>query len=89
MSRIADLTRTVTVTWEDEKAERSCDVVVEYEYDGADHFEITGIDLVDGSYEDPYGISIDAFEALICDAVVERAAEDYGDWLSGQDGSED
>jgi hypothetical protein len=90
MFRAATLHRTVSVTWETKLAELTCDVAVTYEYDGANHFEVLEADIVGNPDGDaPYGITEDAFDALVDAAVIERCAEDYGDWLSGQDGQED
>ena len=89
MSRIATLERTVTVIWEDAKAERQCDVRVVYEYDGDRHFDVLEQDIVDAEdgIDVPYGLTEGTFNALVDSAAFEYAHEDYHDWLSGQDGS--
>lgn len=85
----ATLERTVTVTWEDAKAERQCDVKTIYEYDGDRHFAVLWQEILDAEeyIEVPYGLTEDTFNALVDSAVFEYANEDYHDWLSGQDGS--
>lgn len=86
MSRLATLERTVTVVWEDAKAERQCDVRVIYEYDGDKDFAVIAQDILDADGEEvPYGLTEDVFNALVDAAAIEYAAEDYGNWLSGQD----
>lgn len=80
------LTTTVTVQWEcsvRHGVERQCDVVVEYTFDGVDDLDVLSADIVGGG--EPYGIADHLFDALVDDAVAERAAEAYGDWLSGQE----
>lgn len=82
------LERTVTVIWEDAKAERQCDVRVVYEYDGDRNFAVLEQYIVSDEDSDaPYGLTEDTFNALVDSAVFEYANEDYHDWLSGQDGS--
>lgn len=83
------LERTVTVVWEDAKAERQCDVKTIYEYDGDRHFAVLWQEILDAEeyIEVPYGLTEDTFNALVDSAVFEYANEDYHDWLSGQDGS--
>lgn len=85
----ATLERTVTVTWEDAKAERQCDVKTIYEYDGDRHFAVLWQEILDAEeyIEVPYGLTEDTFNALVDSAVFEYANDDYHDWLSGQDGS--
>ena len=87
MSRTATLERTITVIWEDAKAERQCDVRVVYEYDGDRDFAVLEQDIVDAEegIDVPYGLTRDTFNALVDDAVFPYANEDYQDWLSGQD----
>jgi len=80
----------VTVQWECNKqrgVERQCDVAVEFAFDGVDDFEMQAADIIGGG--EPYGISAECFDALVDAATIEVAAEVYGDWLSGQDGSDD
>ena len=85
------LTTTVTVQWECNKrpgVERQCDVVVEYTFDGVDDVDVLAADIVrtdvfDGD-DAPYGISEQDFDALVDEAVAERAHDAYADWLSGQ-----
>lgn len=84
MSRLATLERTVTIIWEDAKAERQCDVRVVYQYDGDKDFAVMEQDILDGN-EVPYGLTENVFDALVDSATLEYAAEDYGNWLSGQD----
>tara|TARA_R110000822_G_scaffold3973_12_gene17096 strand:- start:1622 stop:1888 length:267 start_codon:yes stop_codon:yes gene_type:complete len=87
MFRTPTLTSLITVQWECHLGvERTADVVAEYTFDGVDDLEVLGADIVGGG--EPYGIRPDIFDALVDAAVAERAAEAYGDWLSGQDGSE-
>jgi hypothetical protein len=84
------LQTTVTVQWECNKrhgVERQCDVAVEFAFDGVDDFEVLGADIVGGG--EPYGIADHVFDLLVDEATIEVAAEVYGDWLSGQDGSDD
>jgi len=87
MSRTATLERTVTIIWEDTKAERQCDVRVVYEYDGDRNFAVLEQDIVgaEEGVDVPYGLTEDTFNALLDSAVFEYANEDYQDWLSGQD----
>jgi hypothetical protein len=62
---------------------------VTYEYNGADHFDVLDAEILNNPDGDvPYGIREDIFDAMVDAAVIERCAEDYGDWLSGQDGQE-
>ena len=85
----ATLERTVTVTWEDAKAERQCDVKTIYEYDGDRHFAVLWQEILDTEeyVEVPYGLTEDTFNALVDSAVFEYANDDYQDWLSGQPGA--
>lgn len=84
--RAATLERTVTVTWEDAKAERQCDVRVVYQFDGDRDFAVMEQYIVsDESSDAPYGLTEDVFDAMVDSAVFEYAHEDYNDWLSGQD----
>jgi hypothetical protein len=85
MSRSATLYRTVTIVWEDAKSERECDVRVVYEYNGDRDFAVLEQEIVDGDGETPYGLTEDVFNEMVDQAVFLYAAEDYGDWLSGQD----
>lgn len=79
------LERTVTIVWEDAKAERQCDVRVVYEYDGDRYFAVLEQYIVSDETSDaPYGLTEDTFNALVDSAVFEYANEDYHDWLSGQ-----
>lgn len=88
MYRTPTLTSLVSVQWQCPKGlDRECDVTVEYTFDGVDDLEVLAADVAGGV--EPYGIDPDAFDALVDAAVAERAAEAYGDWLSGQDGSDD
>lgn len=89
MSRIATLERTVTVIWEDDKAERQCDVKTIYEYDGDRHFAVVWQEILDAeeNIEVPHGLTEEVFFQMVDDAVFPYANEDYQDWLSGQDGS--
>jgi hypothetical protein len=90
MFKAATLHCIVPITWETQMNELTCDVAVTYEHNGADHFEVLDADILDNPDGDvPYGIREDIFDALVDAAVIERCAEDYGDWLSGQDGQED
>lgn len=84
----ATLERTVTVSWEDAKAERQCDVRVVYEYDGDRNFAVLEQYIVSDEDSDaPYGLTNDVFDAMVDAAVFEYANEDYQDWLSGQPGA--
>jgi len=85
----ATLERTVTVTWEDAKAERQCDVKTIYEYDGDRHFAVLWQEILDTEeyVEVPHGLTEDTFNALVDSTVFEYANEDYQDWLSGQPGA--
>ena len=86
MSRTATLHRTVTVQWQDRMAERQCDVRVVYEYDGDRNFAVLEQYIVSDEDSDaPYGLTEEIFNGMVDNAVFEYAAEDYGDWLSGQD----
>lgn len=79
---------TVNVQWEDNKGvERDVDVEVEYVFDGRKDLQVMAGDII-GEGE-PYGISEDAFWDLVDQAVAARASDDYNNWLSGQDGSDD
>lgn len=87
MFRTPTLTSLVTVQWECHLGvERQCDVVAEYTFDGVDDLEVLGADIVDDI--EAWCIDQESLDALVDAAVAERAAEAYGDWLSGQDGSE-
>jgi hypothetical protein len=93
MTRIPTLQTIVTVQWECNKrpgVERQCDVAVEFTFDGVDDFEVLAAEIVgEDSEAEPCGIDDHTFDLLIDEATIERAAEVYGDWLSGQDGSDD
>jgi hypothetical protein len=86
MFRTPILSSTVTVQWKCPLGvERTADVVVEYTFDG--HRCIHQCtDIVDDI--EAWGIDQESLDALVDAAMAERAAEAYGDWLSGQDGSE-
>ena len=82
----ATLNTTVNVMWEDYKGvEHDCDVDVTYTYNGADDLQVLAAD----AQGEPYGIDERSFDDLVDQAVFERADDDYADWLSGQDGSDD
>lgn len=84
----ATLFATVNVQWEDRKGvERDVDVEVEYNFDGRKDLQIMASTIIGEGI--PYGISESCFDALVDEAVAERAFDDYDNWLSGQDGSED
>lgn len=88
MTHSPNLSTTVHVMWECDKrigVERECDVAVEFTFDGVDDFEMMSAEIVGGG--EPYGIADHLFDALVDEAAIEVAAEVYGDWLSGQDGS--
>lgn len=90
MSRLATLERTVTIVWEDIKAERQCDVRVVYQYDGDKDFAVMEQYIVSDETSDaPYGLTEDIFNGMVDNATLEYAADDYADWLSGQDGGDD
>ena len=86
MSRTATLERTITIVWEDAKAERQCDVRVVYEYDGDRDFAVLEQDIVgaEEGIDVPHGLTEGTFNALVDNTVFEYAYEDYPDWLSGQ-----
>ena len=88
MYRTPTLTSTVTVRWDcvELGIERQCDVVVEYTFDGVDDLEVLAADIVGGGV--PEGIHPDAFDDLVDAAAAQAAPVAYGDWLSGQDGSD-
>lgn len=82
------LTTTVNVQWDCNErygVERECDVVVEFTFDGVDAVDVLSADIVGGG--EPYGIADHIFDMLVDEAVAERAADAYADWLSGQDDS--
>ena len=88
---IPTLQTTVTVQWECNKHpgfEHECQVLVDFTFDGVDDFEVLGAEIVgEDSEAEPCGISAECFDDLVDQATIERAAEVYGDWLSGQDDS--
>ena len=87
MYRTPTLTSTVTIRWDcvELGIERQCDVVVAYTFDGVDDLEVLAA-IVGGGV--PYGIGPESFDALVDAAAAEAAPVAYGDWLSGQDGSD-
>ena len=89
MSRLATLERTVTVTWQDAKAERQCDVKAIYDYDGDKYFAVMWQEIQNQDGEEfvdvPHGLTEDVFNQMVDDAIFPYINEDYQDWLSGQD----
>jgi hypothetical protein len=87
MFRTPTLTSAVSIQWKCPLGvERTADVVAEYTFDGVDDLEVLGADIVDDI--DAWCIDQESLDALVDAAVAERAPEAYGDWLSGQDGSD-
>ena len=87
MFHIPILSSTVSIQWKCPLGvERTADVVGEYTFDGVDDLEVLGADIIDDI--EAWGIDQESLDALVDAAVAERAAEAYGDWLSGQDVSE-
>lgn len=81
--RTATLERTVTVTWQDRAGEWKGDVRVVYQFDGDRDFAVMDQEILGDGF--PTSLSESVFNEMVDDAVFEYAAEDYNNWLSGQD----
>jgi hypothetical protein len=81
MSGVQTFTACVNVSWTCRRGyDHDCDVDVTYIYDGVDDLTIVSAYAIG----EMRGIGEYEFDELVDEAVFERAADDYADWLADQ-----
>lgn len=87
-TRAPTLFTTVNVAWECPRGyDHDVEVEVEFSFDGDKDLQILSARTL--SEGEITGISDHDFDELVDEAVFECAHDEYHNWLSGQDGSED